>query len=156
MYESIIPPPYIERENDNERSRYVLERFRWPDGKVRCPKCNSTRPIYKQTRDGVGGYYRCPTLHEHSAKPLVFTVRTGTLLERSHIPLGKWMYCFSLYAHLRYQSRLLPPTVLAELIDVNWKTASSILKILVELRYGDQKDDVNIFLLKLMYAMAKM
>jgi transposase-like protein len=33
-----------------------------------------------------GGYYRCGACVED------FTVRTGTVFERSHVPLNKWLY----------------------------------------------------------------
>ena len=42
--------------------RSLLESFRWAH-QVRCPECDSTRPIYKQKRRDVEGYYRCPRQH---------------------------------------------------------------------------------------------
>jgi transposase-like protein len=66
---------------DAESARLYLESRRWPEGPV-CPHCESGERI------GVrkGGYYRC-----HACKK-DFTVRTGTIFERSHIPLHKWIY----------------------------------------------------------------
>ena len=66
---------------DAESARLYLEERRWADG-VACPHCDSGERI------GVrkGGYYRC-----HACKK-DFTVRTGTIFERSHIPLHKWIY----------------------------------------------------------------
>ena len=47
-----------------------------------CPHCHERKRI--GTRKG--GYYRCNACME------VFTVRTKTVMERSHIPLHKWIY----------------------------------------------------------------
>ncbi len=58
-----------------------MEQQRRPDG-VRCPHCRERERI--GTRKG--GYYRCNTCME------VFTVCTKTVMQRSHIPLHKWMY----------------------------------------------------------------
>lgn len=66
---------------DQEAARVYLEGRRWPDGAV-CPKCSEKERI--TTRKG--GYYRC------NACKTDFTVRTGTIFERSHIPLHKWLY----------------------------------------------------------------
>ena len=61
-----------------------MEQKRWPDG-VQCPHCQEDERI--GTRKG--GYYRCNACME------VFTVRTKTVMERSHISLHKWIYGMS-------------------------------------------------------------
>lgn len=66
---------------DAETARVYLESRLWPNGPT-CPVCASGERI--TTRKG--GYYRCNACHED------FTVRTGTIFERSHIPLNKWIY----------------------------------------------------------------
>ena len=66
---------------DQETARTFMEQKRWPDG-VQCPHCQEDERI--GTRKG--GYYRCNACME------VFTVRTKTVMERSHIPLHKWIY----------------------------------------------------------------
>ena len=72
-------------------ARQHLEQQRW-NGCVRCPHCDAAERI--QTRK-VEGYYRC------LACKFDFTVRTGTMMERSHIPLTKWMYAVYLVATAR-------------------------------------------------------
>jgi transposase-like protein len=57
-----------------------LEGRLWPNGAV-CPKCKVTDRIIKRK----DGFYACNTCL------LRFTVRTGTIFERSHIPLHKWL-----------------------------------------------------------------
>ena len=63
-----------------------LERLLWPLGPV-CPRCGVmadriTKLQGKSTRPGV---YKC----KDCRKP--FTATVGTLYERSHIPLHKWL-----------------------------------------------------------------
>lgn len=64
-----------------EHARAYLEARRWPGGTV-CPSCNSGERITPR----AGGFYRCGACKED------FTVRTGTVFERSHVPLNKWLY----------------------------------------------------------------
>jgi transposase-like protein len=70
---------------DVESARKYLESRLWPKGTT-CPSCQKTDRI------GVrkDGFYRC-----HACK-LDFTVRTGTIFERSHVPLHKWVYAMYL------------------------------------------------------------
>lgn len=75
---------------DQESARLYLESRLWPDG-VMCPTCRKGERI--TTRKG--GYYRC------NACQLDFTVRTGTIFERSHIPLHKWLYAMYLLVTAR-------------------------------------------------------
>jgi transposase-like protein len=75
---------------DAETARVWFESRLWPNG-VRCPHCKSGERI--TTRKG--GYYRCNACTED------FTVRTGTVMERSHIPLHKWVYAMYLVVTAR-------------------------------------------------------
>ena len=65
-----------------ESARHYLEGRLWPNGVV-CPTCKGQENITNRKRPG---FYRC------NACRLDFTVRTGTIFERSHIPLHKWVY----------------------------------------------------------------
>lgn len=75
---------------DKETARKYLEGRLWPNG-VRCPHCGLTEHI--TTRKN--GYYRCNQCKED------FTVRTGTIFERSHVPLNKWLYAMYLLVTAR-------------------------------------------------------
>jgi transposase-like protein len=70
---------------DEEAARTHFEAIRWPEGRV-CPHCgtigNSTLLQGKSTRPGL---YKC----KDCRKP--FTGTMGTVYERSHIPLHKWL-----------------------------------------------------------------
>lgn len=71
--------------NDEDAARKHFESLRWPDGPT-CPHCGvvdqATELKGKTTRAGL---YKCRAC----AKP--FTATMGTLYERSHIPLHKWL-----------------------------------------------------------------
>ena len=66
---------------DQEAARLYLESRLWPTGPV-CPICKASERITVRK----SGFYRCNSCGED------FTVRTGTIFERSHIPLHKWLY----------------------------------------------------------------
>ncbi len=71
-------------------AREWFEAQRWPDGRV-CPRCGTVGRSYATKKPGV---YRC-------AEPECrkdFTVTVGTVMERSHIPLHKWLSGFYLMA----------------------------------------------------------
>lgn len=71
--------------HDEDAARAHFEALRWPDGRA-CPHCgtvdNSVLLKGKSTRPGL---YKC----RDCRKP--FTATLGTIYERSHIPLHKWL-----------------------------------------------------------------
>lgn len=75
---------------DQESARTYLESRLWPKG-VRCPVCGLGDRITVRK----GGFYRCNQCAED------FTVRTGTIFERSHVPLHKWLYAMYLLVTAR-------------------------------------------------------
>ncbi len=75
---------------DQESARKYLEARLWPNG-VRCPHCGRTEHVTARKN----GYYRCNQCRED------FTVRTGTIFERSHVPLHKWLYAMYLLVTAR-------------------------------------------------------
>ena len=72
---------------DAETARLYLEARLWPQG-PRCPVCRSCERITARSR----GFYRCNACKED------FTVRTGTIFERSHVPLHKWLAALAIVA----------------------------------------------------------
>jgi transposase-like protein len=74
--------------SDENKAREHLEKLLWPEGPF-CPHCGNadttriTKLEGKSTRPGV---YKC----NECEKP--FSVTVGTVFERSHIPLNKWLY----------------------------------------------------------------
>lgn len=79
----------FQRFPDQEAARTYLESRRWAHG-VFCPECASVSVTPRKT-----GYYRCRDCR------MDFTVRTGTIFERSHVPLHKWVYAMYLLVTAR-------------------------------------------------------
>jgi transposase-like protein len=72
----------------NEAAREWLERTRWTNGPV-CSHCGTLNHAYKTKKPG---WYRCA--EKECRKD--FTVTTGTVMERTHIELNKWLMAFYL------------------------------------------------------------
>src|SRR3984893_10927923 len=67
------------------RAREFLEASRWPNGAI-CPFCGQQDTAHPLGGKSMGpGWFFCSGCRDK------FTVRTGTVMERSHIPLHKWL-----------------------------------------------------------------
>jgi transposase-like protein len=100
--------------NEN-KARAFLEAQRWPDGPV-CPFCGQLDCSSELPADGsMGpGWYHCGDCRKK------YTVRVGTLYERSHVPLHKWLYA----THLICSSKKgISAHQLHRMLDVTYKTA---------------------------------
>ena len=71
-----------------ESAREWFEARVWPDGRY-CPKCGSVRTHDAGHNDMP---YRCSDCRAY------FSVKTGTVMGGSHLPLRKWV--FAIYLHL--------------------------------------------------------
>ena len=80
----------MKRFPDERSARVYLEKQRW-NKQPMCPFCNSDRIQIRY----VEGLHRCLSCKKD------FTVRTGTILERSHIPLNKWIFAMYLIVTAR-------------------------------------------------------
>jgi len=70
---------------DHEKAREYLESVRWPRGPI-CPHCGSVENMTPMKgKSHRPGLYQCNGCREP------FTVTVGTVYERSHIPLHKWL-----------------------------------------------------------------
>jgi transposase-like protein len=84
---SVIDTPIFQ---DAEAAREWLETLLWPEGPI-CPHCGLIGPAYKmKNKSQRPGVYKCKGCEEQ------FTVTVGTVFERSHIPLNKWLFAFSM------------------------------------------------------------
>jgi len=119
---------------DMETARVYLESRLWPNG-VRCPFCGLGERI--TTRKG--GFYRCNGCKQD------FTVRTGTIFERSHVPLHKWVYAMYLVVTAR---KGVSSMQLAKEIGVTQKTAWFVLGRLREACGDNFKKLSGLFQLK--------
>src|SRR5208282_5794610 len=98
---------------DEEAARQYLESRRWPDG-VKCTDCKNGERITARK----GGYYRC------NGCKLTFTVRTGTIFERSHVPLQKWLYAMYFLITAR---KCISSMQLAKELGITQKSAGFVL-----------------------------
>jgi transposase-like protein len=103
---------------DQETARVYLEGRLWPNG-PRCPVCG----LGDRVSVRKGGFYRCNQCKED------FTVRTGTIFERSHVPLHKWIYAMYLLVTAR---KGISSMQLAKEIGITQKSAWFVLHRLRE------------------------
>ena len=76
--------------NDEAQATAHMQADRWPDA-VNCPLCGSVN-VHKMGGKTQAGMFLCNDCRDK------FTVRTGTIFERSHIPLHKWLLATHLMA----------------------------------------------------------
>ena len=81
------------RFSTEEAAIQYFEQIRWPDGRY-CPHCGNAdqKRIYPLTANKKSkvrlGLYKCAECRD------TFTVRVGTVMEDSHVPLYKWLIGF--------------------------------------------------------------
>jgi transposase-like protein len=101
---------------DAEKAREHLEAIQWPHGPS-CPHCGNidpTRIVKLQGKSTRPGVYKCNECR------LPFSVTVGTVFERSHIPLNKWV----LASHLLAASKKgISAHQLHRMLGVTYKTA---------------------------------
>ena len=112
---------------NEESARAYLEGRLWRDG-ITCPECKEQGRITVRKN----GYYRC------NVCKLDFTVRTGTIFERSHIPLHKWVY--AMYALVTARKGI-SSLQLGKEIGVTQKSAWFMLQRLREAMSGPDSID---------------
>lgn len=105
---------------DQEAARLYLESRLWPEG-PKCPVCGLGERITVRK----DGFYRCNQCKED------FTVRTGTIFERSHVPLHKWVYAMYLLVTAR---KGISSLQLAKEIGITQKSAWFVLHRLREMK----------------------
>src|SRR6185437_5014833 len=82
----------IEFFSDPVNCREYAVALRWPDG-VACPKCGSKDVLF------LAKYNRWHCRSKHAAPQ--FTLKTGTVMEDSAIPVGKWFIAMWLLANCK-------------------------------------------------------
>jgi len=100
---------------DETKAREYLEAQRWPDGVI-CPFCGQIGAAKALPATGAlgAGWWHCGDCRKK------FTVRVGTLYERSHVPIHKWLYA----THLLCSSKKgISSHQLSRMLGVTYKTA---------------------------------
>lgn len=90
-----------------------LESIRWPDGPV-CPHCGEAERQAYKLPSKTRRLWKCAACRKQ------FTVTVGTIFERSHIPLHKWMLAFYL---LCSSKKGMSAHQLHRMLGVSYKTA---------------------------------
>lgn len=98
---------------DENKALAHLEADRWPNDEVVCPFCESTG-VTRMGGKTQAGMFLCNVCRQK------FTVRTGTVMERSHIPLHKWL----LATHLMAASKKgMSASQMARMLGITYKSA---------------------------------
>lgn len=100
---------------DEDKARAYLEAQRWPDGVI-CPFCGQIGAAKALPANGAlgAGWFHCGDCRKK------FTVRVGTLYERSHVPICKWLFA----THLLCSSKKgISSHQLSRMLGVTYKTA---------------------------------
>lgn len=103
----------------DELSAYrFVEACVWSDG-PRCPHCGGSRRIGELRGSSTPiGTYKC----YHCRK--LFTVKSGTIFESSHVPLRKWLQAIYLCG---CGTEPIKPQQLSEVLNVTFKTSVFII-----------------------------
>ncbi|MCC6925719.1 IS1595 family transposase [Novosphingobium sp.] len=98
--------------HDEAKALAHLEASRWADGVI-CPHCGSDR-VHRMEGKTQAGMFLCNACRDK------FTVRTGSVMERSHVPLHKWL----LATHIMAASKKgMSALQMSRMIGVTYKTA---------------------------------
>ena len=76
--------------HDEAKATAHLEASRWPNGPF-CPHCGSVN-VHRMAGETQAGYFLCNDCRDK------FTARVGSVMERSHIPVHKWLLAMHLIA----------------------------------------------------------
>lgn len=110
MFDINITDPIF---HDEAKAEAHIFAQRWPDGEPNCPHCGSTR-VRRMEGKTQAGMFLCNDCRDK------FTVRTGTVMERSHIPLHKWLLATHLLAASKKGMSALQ---LSRMLGVTYKSA---------------------------------
>jgi len=123
---------FFSRFPDQDTAQRHIEEIRW-HGKPVCPYCGSEHVIFE--RKTSGRYYTCVNCRSR------FTVRVGTVFERSHIPLHKWLYAIYLVMASR---KGISSVQLSKELGITQKSAWFMLQRIRHALGGDDDDNSGI------------
>jgi transposase-like protein len=102
---------FFKRFPDEEAARKFFEGKRWPEG-AHCPHCGSLSVAEVKNHKPMP--YRCRDCRQH------FSVRTGTILGDSRLPLHKWLMAIYMMTTAR---KGIPSTQVARELGITQKSA---------------------------------
>lgn len=122
---------FFQRFPGEEAAREYFERNRWA-GEVSCPHCGSLSVA--SVKDQKPMPYRCRDCRQH------FSVRTGTVLAESRLPLHKWLMAIYMMTTAR---KGIPSTQMARELGVTQKSAWFLAQRIRETWLGGSGDDLG-------------
>lgn len=129
--ETISLYQFFQRFPDEEAARKYFERNRW-NGEVHCPHCGSVSVAEVKNHKPMP--YRCRDCRQH------FSVRTGTVLAESRLPLNKWLMAIYMMTTAR---KGIPSTQMARELGITQKSAWFLAQRIRETWLGSQNDDMG-------------
>jgi transposase-like protein len=122
---------FFQKFPDEEAARKFFEARRWADGPV-CGHCGSVNVV--EVKDHKPMPYRCRDCRKH------FSVRTGTVLAESRLPLIKWLLAIYMLTSAR---KGIPSTQMARELGVTQKTAWFLAQRIRETWLKDRDDHMD-------------
>jgi len=109
--ETISLYEFFQQFPSEEAARLYFERNRWK-GETSCPHCGSLS--FAECKGHIPMPYRCRDCRKH------FSVRTGTVLAESRLPLQKWLMAIYMMTTAR---KGIPSTQMARELGITQKSA---------------------------------
>lgn len=122
---------FFQRFPNEEAARQYFERNRW-NGEVACPHCGSLSVAEVKNHKPMP--YRCRDCRQH------FSVRTGTVLAESRLPLHKWLMAIYMMTTAR---KGIPSTQMARELGITQKSAWFLAQRIRETWVGQSDDGMG-------------
>lgn len=122
---------FFQRFPDENAARLYFEQNRWA-GEVSCPHCGSLSVAEVKNHKPMP--YRCRDCRQH------FSVRTGTVLAESRLPLHKWLMAIYMMTTAR---KGIPSTQMARELGITQKSAWFLAQRIRETWLAKSDDDMG-------------
>lgn len=122
---------FFQRFPNEEAARAYFEQNRWA-GEVACPHCGSLSVAAVKSMKPMP--YRCRDCRQH------FSVRTGTVLAESRLPLHKWLMAIYMMTTAR---KGIPSTQMARELGVTQKSAWFLAQRIRETWLANNENDMG-------------
>lgn len=129
--ETISTFEFFKRFPDEEAARKYFETNRWGD-EPNCGHCGSTNVV--ECKDHKPMPYRCRDCRKH------FSIRTGTVLAESRLPLQKWLLAIFMMTSAR---KGIPSTQMARELGITQKSAWFLAQRIRETWFKVASDDMG-------------